>query len=97
MKKPGRIDNAAWRRARATAIAAARGICQLCGYPLRPDAKPRTPWSTSVDHIKPLYLGGDPYAASNLRACHLRCNVRRPRPDVKQQQAQSRIWRSRNW
>lgn len=95
MKKPGRIDNAAWRQARAAAIAAARGICQLCGYPLRPDAPPRSKWHTEVDHITPLYLGGDPYSPSNLRACHKSCNCKRPNP-ARQRQT-PRAWRSRVW
>ncbi len=78
--RPGRTDNKAWRTARNDAITAAQGMCQLCGYPLRPDAPARTPWATEVDHITPLYLGGEPYAPTNLRATHRRCNGTRPNP-----------------
>lgn len=99
MKRDGRNDNARWRKARANAIAAAHGICQLCGYALRPDAPPRSKWSTEVDHVRPLYQGGDPYDLANLRAVHKACNGARPRPGIRQPQTQrtSRIWRSRNW
>ena len=79
MKPPGRADNTQWRRARAAAIAAARGLCQLCGRALVPGAPRNSPAETCVDHITPLYLGGSPLDPSNLRAVHRRCNGGRPR------------------
>ncbi len=81
MTKPaGRMDNAAWRRARAAAIRDAGGICQLCGQPLDPDAPKTTAWATEVDHIVPLHIGGDPYALDNLRALHRWCHSKRGQP-----------------
>ena len=79
MKPPGRADNMAWRRARAAAIEAAGGLCQLCGRPLVPDAPRNSPAETCVDHVVPLYLGGAPYDLANLRAVHRRCNGSRSR------------------
>jgi 5-methylcytosine-specific restriction endonuclease McrA len=78
-KPPGRADNMRWRRARAAAIDAAGGVCQLCGGPLDPDALRNSPAETVVDHVLPLFMGGDPYAAHNLRATHRLCNGSRPR------------------
>jgi 5-methylcytosine-specific restriction endonuclease McrA len=78
-KPPGRADNMRWRRARAAAIAAAGGVCQLCGNALVPSALRNSPAETVVDHIVPLYLGGDPYSLANLRATHRRCNGSRRR------------------
>jgi len=78
-KPPGRADNMRWRRARAAAIAAAGGFCQICGQPLMPGAPRNSPVETCVDHIVPLYLGGDPYSLANLRATHRKCNGSRSR------------------
>jgi 5-methylcytosine-specific restriction endonuclease McrA len=78
-KPPGRADNMRWRRARAAAIAAAGGVCQLCGNALVPGAPRNSPAETVIDHVLPLYLGGDPYSLANLRATHRRCNGRRKR------------------
>jgi 5-methylcytosine-specific restriction endonuclease McrA len=78
-KPPGRNDNTRWRTARAAAIAAAAGLCQLCGSALVPGALRNSPAETVVDHITPLYLGGDPYSLANLRATHRRCNGSRKR------------------
>jgi 5-methylcytosine-specific restriction endonuclease McrA len=79
VKPPGRADNTRWRAARAAAIDAAGGVCQLCGQPLMPGAPRNSPFETCVDHVVPLYLGGDPYSLANLRATHRRCNGSRPR------------------
>ena len=77
--RPGRTDNAQWRRAKAQAVKDAQGQCQLCGGPLAPDEPKLSPWSTHIDHIMPLAAGGAPYDRSNLRAVHARCNLRRDR------------------
>jgi hypothetical protein len=68
-------STAQWRRIRKQVIALST-TCAICQLPLYPDAKPRTRWSTSVDHVRPLRMGGDPYDRANLRAVHLGCNVR---------------------
>lgn len=78
-RQPGRADTAAWRAARAECIARSTD-CGLCGYPLRPEAKPRTTWSTEIDHVTPLALGGEPFDQDNLRAVHRRCHLLRPNP-----------------
>jgi hypothetical protein len=49
-------------------------VCAICGHPLVPDAPPRSRWSSSVDHIMPLELGGSPFDEHNLRVTHLGCN-----------------------
>lgn len=65
-KPPGRNDNMRWRAARAAAIVASGGMCQLCGQPLGPDAPHNSPAETCVDHVTPLYLGGAPYDLANI-------------------------------
>lgn len=65
-----------WRRVRAQVIASATH-CGICGKPLVPDAKWPHPLSTSVDHIIPLVCGGQPLDINNLRATHLKCNMKR--------------------
>jgi 5-methylcytosine-specific restriction endonuclease McrA len=73
----GRQDNVAWRAAKAAAIMASGGQCQLCGGPLDPTAPRRTPWSTEIDHVIPLAKGGTPYDPGNLRAVHRKCHQSR--------------------
>lgn len=75
--KPGRSDNAAWRKAKAQAVKDAGGQCQLCSEGLDPAAVAGTPWATEVDHIISLAFGGLPYARENLRAVHRLCHQRR--------------------
>lgn len=77
----GHADTAKWRQAKRRAIRNAEGICQWppCSLPLNPNAPPQTPEATEVDHIVELINGGDPYAASNLRALHRRCHIERHR------------------
>lgn len=87
--------SAEWQRVRAK-VRAQSVICGICGDPLT-DARYPHPLSTTVDHIVPLALGGEPYALSNLRAAHWRCNARKgkrvaprgPRYDGGQA---SRVW-----
>jgi len=50
--------------------------CAKCGKPLYPDLKWPHRWSTSIDHIIPLHLGGEPLDPANVQATHLTCNVR---------------------
>ena len=73
-----------WRRIRAY-ILSRSNICALCGKP----------GATTVDHVVPLSLGGDPYDLRNLRPACAACNFRRgnrmgpTKPDP--------IRTSRNW
>jgi 5-methylcytosine-specific restriction endonuclease McrA len=50
--------------------------CGLCGYPISRDAAWPHPDSLSIDHIIPLARGGHD-VKSNVRAAHLRCNLRK--------------------
>jgi 5-methylcytosine-specific restriction endonuclease McrA len=64
-----------WKRARLVALRGATH-CAECLRPLDFDAPPRSRWAPSVDHIRALALGGDPFAPSNLRVVHYGCNAR---------------------
>ena len=66
----------AWRKLRDQVLANATH-CALCGLPLIPDAPPRSRWSSTVDHIWPIALGGDALPPIDaLRPAHYGCNVR---------------------
>ena len=51
--------------------------CQLCGEPIDPHARSRSPMSATVDHVVAVLDGGSWYAPANLRAAHLVCNSTR--------------------
>src|ERR1700722_8993111 len=63
-----------WKRARKIALRGATH-CSVCRRPLDFDAPPRSRWAPSVDHIRELALGGDPFAQENLRPVHYGCNA----------------------
>jgi len=65
-----------WPVSLAELVERDNGMCQLCGQPVRSDAKFPHPLSPSADHIVPLSLGG-PHAAENLQLTHLVCNIRK--------------------
>ncbi len=83
-KPPGRTGTA-WWRARQRVLDRATH-CAICKRPLDFDAKPKSSWAPSVDHIIPVSktkhlslsqqrdLAVDP---SNLRAVHFGCNASR--------------------
>jgi 5-methylcytosine-specific restriction endonuclease McrA len=48
--------------------------CELCGCWLDHHANHRTANYPTVDHIRPLHAGGDPYDESNLRVICRSCN-----------------------
>lgn len=52
------------------------GNCGICLDPIDQDAVAPHPLSRSLDHIKPLVLGGS-HEQSNLQWAHLRCNIRK--------------------
>lgn len=60
--------------------------CWICGYPVGRAVKYPSPLSASLDHVKPLALGGD-HTVANLRCAHLICNVRRGCPGKKKCEA----------
>lgn len=49
-------------------------VCSLCKKPVDPLAKPKSPWSASLDHVIPLSKGGK-HTRGNVRCAHLRCNM----------------------
>ena len=62
---------------RAKAIIKANAThCHKCGGTLCPEARWPNRWSTSIDHIIPLRMGGHPLNMNNLAAAHLHCNVK---------------------
>jgi hypothetical protein len=65
-----------WKRIRRMVLHGAR-LCGICGGPLRFDVPARHPLSPSVDHIRSLANGGEPFDRANLRATHYGCNSRR--------------------
>lgn len=65
-----------WRRA-AEQLRARREPCWLCHLPIDYNAKPRTRWSFSVDHVIPLSRGGPERNPELLRPAHYGCNARR--------------------
>jgi len=60
------INGWQWQKIVAAVIARDNGICQLCGQS----------GATSADHIVRVRYGGTD-ALSNLRAAHVRCNLKR--------------------
>lgn len=87
-RSPGRAGHR-WRQLVAQ-VRAEEFACAWCGRDFDPEARYPDPWSTSVDHIVALELGGDPLDRQNVCAMHLDCNNRkglrplsdRPRPSV---------------
>lgn len=68
--------SAAYKRLRAAMRA--QGLpCGICGRQIDYFAKPKTRWSFSVDHIRPLSMGGNPTDPTNCRPAHLGCNSSR--------------------
>lgn len=70
-------------------------VCWLCSEPIDLNAPPRTARSWSLDHIKPLSEGGDPYDESNLAPAHVGCNSRKGNSELPQTGTviSSRTWR----
>lgn len=61
-----------WRQLRPVIYERDRGICQLCGKPVEPDAY-------DIDHIIPWLYGGAWFDHGNLRLTCRPCNrARRP-------------------
>lgn len=68
--------------------------CHLCGLPIDPDAKPRTPEYMSADHLIPRSMGGT-HTLDNLRPAHMGCNARRGNKPIKR--PARRAWQSNAW
>lgn len=75
--------DAEWRRSLAWAalcrqVYSEESLCWICLAPVDFGAPPRTRWSKSVDHIKP--VTSHPHLVlvrSNLRLAHVGCNSRK--------------------
>ena len=51
-------------------------LCQLCGQPTNPNARPQDDMRPSIDHIVPLARGGS-HTYDNLQTAHRVCNSRK--------------------
>jgi hypothetical protein len=51
-------------------------LCHLCGYKMDDPGCTKSAWRATVDHYIPLHMGGS-NKASNKRAAHFCCNVRK--------------------
>jgi hypothetical protein len=51
-------------------------ICGICKKPVDKNIKHPHPFSKSLDHIIPLYLGGS-HSRDNVQLAHLRCNIKK--------------------
>jgi len=60
---------------RAVVFARDNGMCGICRRPIDPALPPHHGDSFTIDHIRPLRDGGE-HSYANVRAAHLRCNVR---------------------
>lgn len=70
-------DTKLWRALRAD-VKQHEPLCWLCLKPWDPDAKPKTDWAFSVDHVLPASTHRElRYVRSNLRAAHYACNRNR--------------------
>lgn len=70
--QPGRVGHR-WRQAQQ-AVFDTETHCWLCGQPVDQRISAHGPLAglaRSADHLIQLQHGGDPYARSNLRLCHL--------------------------
>lgn len=85
MQLPSNVTSTEWAKARAECLARST-VCGICGRPLVQNARPRSRWSSSVDHIFPTAatVGMSPevqrhyfLSQANLRASHFGCNSRR--------------------
>jgi len=102
---PANVTSWEWEQARSRCLEWAVA-CRICGKALRPDAPPRSRWSSSVDHIIPRavfmderrfdlqtqrFLCLDP---SNLQAVHAKCNGRKGK---RRQRQVAPLIRSQEW
>lgn len=51
-------------------------VCQLCGDPVNSSIEYPHPMSKSLDHVKPIALGGE-HTYENTQLAHLVCNARK--------------------
>ena len=73
-RRGSRPDRKRWRKARFLALTREAWTCRRCGR-----------WGNIVDHIRPLFEDGEPYAPDNLqvlcKSCHLdKCRLEQTKP-----------------
>lgn len=103
-RSPGR-SGTDWNRVRAL-ILKDHPPCWLCGKAIDYEAKPRSRWSASVDHVVPISQTRDMSPADArrisldiglLRPAHFGCNSRRGCRPVKRQAQPTTQRTSRKW
>jgi hypothetical protein len=81
-KLPKNVTSRDWAKIRRLVMSQAT-VCALCGRPLVPEAPPRSPWSTAVDHRIPRNVFMElPLSQqreyflnpNNLQVVHMKCN-----------------------
>jgi 5-methylcytosine-specific restriction protein A len=70
---PSPYTTAAWKKLRLQVLARDGHICQVRGPGCTPNLA--VPGRATVDHIRPLALGGAQFDPANLRAACRRCNA----------------------
>ncbi len=80
-----------WRTLRAQVLANATH-CALCHKPLDFNARPRSTWAPSVDHVVPLALGGSQFDPANCQPAHCGCNSSKRDRLTPQPATPSRSW-----
>ncbi|MET7479548.1 HNH endonuclease signature motif containing protein [Streptomyces sp. NPDC005648] len=64
-----------WRRVQAQ-VFAEESHCWWCGQWVDQSLPGQThPMGRTVDHVHPLWMGGDPHDRTNCRLAHRRCNT----------------------
>ncbi|WP_082956441.1 HNH endonuclease signature motif containing protein [Mycobacterium sp. E787] len=76
MRNP-RYANGHRRRCLRAQVLAEEDVCWICGRPVDKTLHWLDPWSAVVDEVVPYSKGGSPYARTNVRLAHRRCNARR--------------------
>lgn len=78
-------------------VRASSDTCWRCGHLIDMTLDhQRDPMGSTLDHVIPLSLGGDPLDPANARHAHRRCNSRRGnrigRADTQAPMPTSRVW-----
>ena len=83
-RHPSRVDSARWALVRRAVFDRDGWRCRACGRAGR----------LEVDHVRPVALGGDPWALANLQALCVRCHLGKTRGETGARlPAEVRAWR----
>jgi len=52
-------------------------VCHLCGLPIDPELRSPHPLSFTLDHVRPVSMGGAVVDPHNVRPAHRLCNMKR--------------------